>query len=69
MGLRIKRRLARIILPLAMCGSLFQISSCNPNVRDAVLSGLETTSLSLANIVITTLFQGLGSSGDTITPV
>jgi hypothetical protein len=60
MKLPTKKRFVQRIAAWAMCGMLFQISSCNPNVRDAVISGLETTSLSLANIVITTLFQGLG---------
>ena len=35
--------------------------SCNPSVTDAILQGLETTSITFANTVITALFDGLNA--------
>ncbi len=58
-------RLYRRILLTALCsgGALFQVTSCSPGVRDAVLQGLETTSTTFANILLQALFDGLGDDG------
>ncbi len=50
---------------IALCsgGALFQVTSCSPGVRDAVLQGLETTSTTFANILLQALFAGLGDDG------
>ena len=40
-------------------GTLFQASQCNPAVRDAILSGLQSTTVSAANILIQAMFAGL----------
>jgi hypothetical protein len=55
-----RTRLCRAMMMLACGGSLMQINSCNPSVRDAILTGLETTSLTFANTLITALFDGFG---------
>jgi len=59
----IKLRLNNILLTALSGGMLLQLGTCNPNVRDSVLSGLETTSLTFANVLISTLFDGLGEGG------
>ncbi len=58
-------RTYRRILLMVFCsgGALFQVTSCSPGVRDAVLQGLETTSTTFANILLSALFDGLGSGG------
>ena len=50
---------------MALCsgGALFQVTSCSPGVRDAVLQGLQTTSTTFANILLQALFEGLGDDG------
>ncbi len=55
----------RRILLITLCsgGALFQVTSCSPGVRDAVLQGLETTSTTFANILLQALFDGLGDDG------
>ncbi len=58
------RTYQRILLTvLCSGGALFQVTSCSPGVRDAVLQGLETTSTTFANILLSALFAGLGNGG------
>ncbi len=57
---RLGHHVCRLMMIMATGGAVFQLSSCDPNVRDAVLSGLETTSISLSNILIQALFAGFG---------
>ena len=58
-----KMRGSHWLMALSSGAMLWQLGSCNPNVRDAVLSGLETVSLSFANILISALFDGFGDTG------
>lgn len=57
-----KKRLVAFLLALSCGGTVLQVSSCSPGVRDAVLQGLETTSTTFANILIQALFEGLGDT-------
>lgn len=52
-------RLVRATTILAMGGSAFQLSGCDPEVRATVLSGLQSTTTSLSATLITAFFQTL----------
>ena len=43
----------------AVGGSAFQLSGCDPAVRDTMLVGLETTTLTLSDALITAFFLSL----------
>ena len=64
-SMRLGSRIHRRVLLIALCsgGALFQINSCSPGVRDAVLQGLEATSMTFADILLAALFDGLGDDG------
>jgi len=53
----------------AVGGSAFQLSGCDPAVRGTILTGLETTTASLANTLISAFFISLedDSSGGGLT--
>ena len=55
-----RRQLSRLMLGVTTGAFLLQLGSCNPSMRDAVLIGLETTSLTFANTLIAALFAGFG---------
>ncbi len=55
----LKRRLLGLVTAAAMGGTLFQLGSCDPMVRTTLLTGLEQTTASLANTVITAFFVSL----------
>lgn len=50
---------------LLTCGSLFQLSSCDPTVRSTILTGLETTTTSLTNTIINAFFLSLQDENGT----
>jgi hypothetical protein len=54
---------------LAMGGSAFQLSGCDSDVRDTLLSGLQATSTALSATLISAFFLSIsdedGSSGGT----
>jgi hypothetical protein len=52
-------RLLKSILAVALGGSVFQMGSCDPTVRTTLLTGLETTTTSLANTIIQAYFVSL----------
>lgn len=52
-------RLLRWAAAIALGGSVFQLGSCDPLVRATMLTGLETTTASLANTVIQAFFVSL----------
>lgn len=54
-----KGRLLRLVAAAALGGTVFQLGSCDPVVRSTLLTGLETTSASLANTVISAFFISL----------
>ncbi|MCK4661162.1 MAG: hypothetical protein KAV82_16700 [Phycisphaerae bacterium] len=65
-------RLLRLVMALTLGGSMLQLGSCDPTVRSTLLTGLETTSQSLASTVIQAFFvslvdDGAGSSSTSLT--
>ena len=58
------QRVIKLVTAVAVGGSAFQISGCDPAVRDTVLAGLETTTSTLTQTLITAFFISLedGSS-------
>ncbi|MCO6436815.1 MAG: hypothetical protein J5J06_06990 [Phycisphaerae bacterium] len=62
-------RMIRLAMSLAVGGSAFQLGGCDPAVRDALLTGLETTTQSLGSTLITAFFLSLddGSSSSSST--
>lgn len=69
-----KKRRLRWAAALLTCGSLFQLSSCDPTVRSTILAGLETTTTSLTNTIINAFFLslddevgGTGTGGTSLT--
>jgi len=62
------------MMALAVGGTAFQLSGCDPNVRTALLGGLNDTTNSLADALIAAFFislendaNGSGSGGVTTT--
>lgn len=60
-------RLAKWVACLAAGGGVFQVSGCDPAVRDTLLAGLQTTTSSLADTLISAFFISLddGTTGGT----
>lgn len=54
-----RNRLLRAMMVLCIGGSAFQLSGCDPVVRDALLGGLEQTTLSLTNALVSAFFLSL----------
>ena len=68
----LRMRLMRAAMALAVGGSALQLSGCDPNVRGALLLGLQQTTTSLSNALITAFFLSIddgsvGSDGLTTT--
>ena len=68
-----RARFMRAAMAVAIGGSAFQLSGCDPEVRNTLLTGLETTTQSLSTALITAYFLSLedddASSGvSTTTP-
>ena len=55
----LRQRLVRATLALAGGGSAFQLSGCDPAVRDTLLIGLETTTQSLSSALISAFFLSM----------
>ena len=67
-----RSRLVRFAMVVSMGGTMFQFSGCSADVRNTIVSGLESTASTLATTLISSFFQGLaddsgGSSGFTTT--
>ena len=52
-------RVLRTAMALTIGGSAFQLSGCDPAVRDALLTGLESTTQSLSTTIISALFLSM----------
>ena len=68
---RLRQRFSRAAVALLIGGSAFQLTGCDPTVRATLLSGLETTTSTLAQTFITAFFVSLqddASGGLTTTP-
>ncbi len=55
----LRQRLVRATMALALGGSAFQLSGCDPAVRDTLLTGLETTTQSLSSALISAFFLSM----------
>lgn len=55
----IRSRFLRLAAIVAVGGSAFQLSGCDPAVRGTILTGLEATTASLANTLISAFFISL----------
>lgn len=53
------RTLRRAALPIVVGGAVFQLGGCDPNVRNALLSGLQTTVITLLTTLVNTFFLSL----------
>ncbi len=59
-----RQRFIRAAIALAMGGSAFQLSGCDPAVRNTLLGGLQITTLDLAGTLITAFFETLDDGED-----
>ncbi len=57
------QRLMRVAITIAIGGSAFQLSGCDPTVRDTLLTGLESSTQSLSAALISAFFQSLEDGG------
>ena len=55
----LRTRLLRTAMTLAVGGSAFQLSGCDPEVRTTLLDGLQTTATSLSGALISAYFLSL----------
>ncbi len=58
----LRQRMIRLLSVLAVGGSVFQLSSCDPNVRTTLLDGLESTTSSLSSALISAFFLSLDNN-------
>ena len=61
----VRTRLLRTAMVLALDGSAFQLSGCDPAVRSTLLDGLETTTTSLSSALISAFFLSLQDNSST----
>jgi len=54
-----RQRMIRALTALMLGGSTLQLSSCDPVVRDTLLTGLEATTSTLAQTFVTAFFASL----------
>jgi len=59
----LRGRLMRTMATMVIGGSVFQLSGCDPAVRDTLLSGLQSTTTSLSSALISAFFLSLQSDG------
>ncbi len=57
--LKFRTRFLRTAMAIAVGGSTFQLSGCDPSVRDTLLGGLETTTQGLSTALISAFFLTL----------
>ena len=55
----LRHRMIRLGACFALGGSVFQLSGCDPAVRDTLLTGLQATSNSLMTTLIDAFFTSL----------
>ncbi len=56
---KVRGRFIRLVTALAVGGSAFQLSGCDPAVRGTLVAGLETTTQSLSTALISAFFLSL----------
>lgn len=65
----VKNRFWRVAATLAVGGSAFQLSGCDPQVRTTLLDGLEATTSSLTGALISAFFISLDDGGSSTDPL
>lgn len=72
---KVRGRFIRLVTAVAVGGSAFQLSGCDPAVRGTLVTGLETTTQSLSTALISAFFltleddaEGGGTSLTNTTP-
>ena len=60
-----RKRCLKTAMALAVGGSAFQLSGCDPNVRQTVIDGLQSTTIGLSAALITAFFQTLEDDATT----
>ncbi|RJP34588.1 MAG: hypothetical protein C4547_10620 [Phycisphaerales bacterium] len=60
----LKQRFMRLVAACVVGGSVFQVSGCDPTVRQTLLTGLEATTNSLVDTLIAAFFISLDDSED-----
>lgn len=66
-----RQRFTRAVMAVAIGGSAFQLSGCDPAVRSTLLTGLENTTQSLTGALVSAFFLTLrdnGGSGSLTSP-
>ena len=56
----------RRLLALAAGGMLPVLSGCDPTIRETLLTGIESATLSLVNAIVAAFFSGLLEEGSTL---
>ena len=56
---RLRSRLMRSMMAVAVGGSAFQLSGCDPAVRSTLLDGLQATTTTLSSALISAFFLTL----------
>lgn len=59
-----RHRFVRLVAALAVGGSAFQLSGCDPQVRGTLLGGLEATTQALTDTLIAAFFISLEDDSD-----
>ncbi|HRX84883.1 MAG TPA: hypothetical protein P5572_07690 [Phycisphaerae bacterium] len=62
-----RQRMLRATTALLLGGSALQLSSCDPTVRSTLLTGLETTTSTLAQTFISAFFVSLTNDNTSLT--
>lgn len=60
-------RFVRFAMTVAVGGSAFQLSGCDPAVRGTILEGLEATTTGLSSALISAFFISLEDEGGSTT--
>ena len=55
----VRTRVIRAMMAIAIGGSAFQMSGCDPAVRSTLLGGLQATTTTLTNALIAAFFLSL----------
>ena len=61
------RRMVHSMAAIAIGGSAFQLSGCDPLVRESILSGLEATTNALTDTLVSAFFLSLADEEETLT--
>jgi len=67
---KLRTRVTRALMAIVVGSTAFQASGCDPAVRSTLLSGLESTTTTLTNALISAFFLNLennSSSGSGLT--